>query len=30
MHPEIADKNQQQMLAYREITDDDLVHHFSG
>ena len=24
MHPEIADKNQQQMLAYREITDDDL------
>jgi len=23
MHPEIADKNQQQMLAYREITDDD-------
>jgi formylmethanofuran dehydrogenase subunit E len=24
MHPEIADKNQQQMLAYREITNDDL------
>ena len=24
MHPEIADKNQQQMRAYREITDDDL------
>src|ERR1700677_2553107 len=24
MHPEISDKNQQQMLAYREITDDDL------
>ena len=24
MHPEIADKNQQQMLAYREIGDDDL------
>ncbi len=24
MHPEIADKNQQQMLAYREITDNDL------
>ncbi len=24
MHPEIADKNQQQMLAYHEITDDDL------
>ena len=24
MHPEIADKNRQQMLAYREITDDDL------
>jgi formylmethanofuran dehydrogenase subunit E len=24
MHPEIPDKNQQQMLAYREITDDDL------
>jgi formylmethanofuran dehydrogenase subunit E len=24
MHPEIADKNQQQMLAYREIIDEDL------
>ncbi len=24
MHPEIRDKNQQQMLAYREISDDDL------
>jgi formylmethanofuran dehydrogenase subunit E len=24
MHPEIAAKNQQQMLAYREISDDDL------
>ena len=24
MHPEIADKNQQQMQAYREITDDNL------
>jgi len=24
MHPEVADKNQQQMLAYREISDDDL------
>src|SRR6202453_16479 len=24
MHPEIENKNQQQMLAYREITDDDL------
>jgi formylmethanofuran dehydrogenase subunit E len=24
MHPEIADKNRQQMLAYREITDDEL------
>src|SRR5437588_9074317 len=24
VHPEIADKNQQQMLAYREIADDDL------
>jgi len=23
-HPEIADKNQQQMLAYREMSDDDL------
>jgi len=24
MHPEIESKNQQQMLAYREISDDDL------
>ena len=24
MHPELADKNQQQMLAYREMGDDDL------
>jgi len=24
LHPEIADKNQQQMLAYREISDEDL------
>jgi formylmethanofuran dehydrogenase subunit E len=24
MHPEISDKNRQQMLAYREISDDDL------
>jgi len=24
MHPQVADKNQQQMLAYREIADDDL------
>jgi formylmethanofuran dehydrogenase subunit E len=24
MHPEIQDKNQQQMLAYREMPDDDL------
>jgi len=24
MHPELADKNQQQMLAYREMSDDDL------
>ena len=24
MHPEIADKNQQQMIAYREIADEDL------
>lgn len=24
MHPEIADKNQQQMRAYREISDEDL------
>ena len=24
LHPEIADKNRQQMLAYRELSDDDL------
>src|SRR6201994_3800742 len=24
MHPEITNKNQQQMLAYREMSDDDL------
>jgi formylmethanofuran dehydrogenase subunit E len=24
MHPEIEDKNQQQMLAYREMADEDL------
>ena len=24
MHPELASKNQQQMLAYREMADDDL------
>jgi formylmethanofuran dehydrogenase subunit E len=24
LHPEIANKNQQQMLAYRELSDDDL------
>jgi len=24
MHPELADKNQQQMLAYREMPEDDL------
>jgi formylmethanofuran dehydrogenase subunit E len=24
MHPELKDKNQQQMLAYREMSDDDL------
>jgi len=24
MHPEISDKNQQQMLAYREMSEDDL------
>jgi formylmethanofuran dehydrogenase subunit E len=24
LHPEIADKNQQQMLAYREMSEDDL------
>jgi formylmethanofuran dehydrogenase subunit E len=26
MHPEITDKNQQQMLAYREMSDEDLFH----
>lgn len=26
MHPEIADKNQQQMLAYREMSDEELFH----
>jgi formylmethanofuran dehydrogenase subunit E len=26
MHPEIADKNQQQMLAYREMTDDQMFY----
>lgn len=26
MHPEIADKNQQQMLAYREMSDDQMFH----
>ena len=25
MHPELADKNEQQMRAYREISDDDLL-----
>ena len=24
MHPELADKNSQQMLAYREMNDEDL------
>lgn len=24
MHPEVSDKNQQQMLAYRELTDDQM------
>jgi formylmethanofuran dehydrogenase subunit E len=24
MHPELENKNQQQMLAYREMSDDDL------
>ena len=24
MHPKVPDKNQQQMLAYREMADDDL------
>jgi len=26
LHPEIENKNQQQMLAYREMPDDDLFH----
>lgn len=26
LHPEIADKNKQQMLAYREMTDEQLFH----
>ena len=26
LHPEIENKNQQQMLAYREMADDDLFH----
>src|SRR6516225_12201292 len=26
MHPEIENKNQQQMLAYREMTDEQLFH----
>jgi len=26
LHPEIESKNQQQMLAYREMSDDDLFH----
>jgi len=26
LHPEIADKNQQQMLAYQEMTDQQLFH----
>ena len=26
MHPEIADKNRQQMLAYREMTDEQMFH----
>lgn len=26
MHPEIGDKNQQQMLAYREMTDDQMFY----
>jgi formylmethanofuran dehydrogenase subunit E len=26
-HPEIADRNQQQMRAYRELTDDELFTH---
>jgi formylmethanofuran dehydrogenase subunit E len=27
LHPEIADKNQQQMIAYREMPDEDLFSH---
>ena len=27
MHPEIADKNRQQMAAYREMSDDELFSH---
>ena len=27
LYPEIADKNQQQMHAYREMTDDELFEH---
>ena len=27
LHPEIADKNRQQMLAYREMADEDLFSH---
>jgi formylmethanofuran dehydrogenase subunit E len=26
LHPEIADKNRQQMLAYREMSDDQMFH----
>lgn len=26
LHPEIADKNKQQMLAYREMTDEQMFH----
>jgi formylmethanofuran dehydrogenase subunit E len=26
LHPEIADKNQQQMLAYREMSDEQMFH----
>ncbi|HEY6273262.1 MAG TPA: FmdE family protein [Terriglobales bacterium] len=26
LHPEIVDKNKQQMLAYREMTDDQMFH----
>ena len=27
LHPEIEDKNQQQMRAYREMADEELFHH---